>query len=347
VRQVTVEDIDDLVLGASVLGSGGGGDWYLPRQMLLHAVERFGPVPLVDAHDLDASAPVLPVMGAGTPSALVEMFFGDSEGSRLRGLVESALPAGAGRCVAVLPIQPAPVNVVIPLVVAAQLGLPCVDADTMMRCFPAVEMTLLALAGLRPSPLVAVDSRGAAAVLDAPDNATVSALLRSCLPHMGLVALVSTYRVTAGDCARLAALRGLTRCLEIGAALRTGGPAALAEFGAVELFTGVVTELLHRTTGGFPRGVLTCEAEDGQMLRVDFQNENLVVGIDGKVAVTVPDLISLVDSETGAVLQTVDVVPGQRLQVLAMPVGERWHTPDGLALVGPRAFGLDVDPVRL
>ena len=45
--------------------------------------------------------------------------------------------------------------------------------------------------------------------------------------------------------------------------------------------------------------------------------------------------------------QTVDVVPGQRLRVFGMPVGERWHTPDGLAMVGPRAFGLDVDPVRV
>src|SRR5262249_52112779 len=98
------------------------------------------------------------------------------------------------------------------------------DADVMMRCFPAVEMTLFALGGLRPSPLVAVDSRGASAVLDAPDSATVSALLRSCMPHMGLVALVSTYRVSAGDCARLVAPAGLTRCVRIGAALRSGGP---------------------------------------------------------------------------------------------------------------------------
>jgi DUF917 family protein len=139
----------------------------------------------------------------------------------------------------------------------------------------------------------------------------------------------------------------VTRCLRIGAALRTGGPGALVEFGAVELFAGVVTELLHRTTGGFPLGVLTCQAEDGRVLRVDFQNENLVACVDGVVATTAPDLINLIDADTGVVLQTVDVVPGQRLRVFGMPVGERWHTPDGLAMVGPRAFGLDVDPVRV
>lgn len=350
-RYVTVEDIDDLVAGAMVLGSGGGGDWYAPRQMLLHALETFGPVPLVDAADLDPDAPVLPVLSAGTPSALVEMFHGERESALLRALVEQALPRP---CVAVLPVQPGPVNALIPLVVAAQLGLPCIDADLMLRCFPAIEMTVFTLAGIPPAPLFAVDARGSSVVLDAASDAdaasTVSALLRSCMPHMGLVALISTYRVTAGDCARLTAGSGLTRCMRIGRVLRGshGSPDGLAEFGAARLFTGVVAELLHRTTGGFPRGVLSIEAsgDPTRVMRIDFQNENLVATEDGVVAVTVPDLINLIDADTGTVMQTVDVLVGQRVHVVAMPVGDTWHTPDGVALVGPRAFGLDVDAVR-
>ena len=345
-RYVTVEDIDDLVAGAMVLGGGGGGDWYAPRLMLLHALETFGPVPLVDAEDLDPHAPVLPILSAGTPSALVETFHGERESSLLRALVEQALPRP---CVAVLPVQPGPVNALIPLVVAAQLGLPCVDADIMLRCFPAIEMTVFTLAGIPPSPLFAVDARGTSVVLAASRDSTVSALLRSCMPHMGLVALVSTYRVTAGDCARLTADSGPTRCMRIGRALRASGgsPHGLEGFGAVTLFTGVVSELLHRTTGGFPRGVLTIETtgEPPRVMRVDFQNENLVATEDGVVAVTVPDLINLVDADTGTVMQTIDVLVGQRVHVVAMPVGGIWHSPEGIALAGPRAFGLDVDAV--
>jgi hypothetical protein len=34
---------------------------------------------------------------------------------------------------------------------------------------------------------------------------------------------------------------------------------------------------------------------------------------------------------------------GQRVVVLAMPCPDVWHQPAGLELVGPRAFGLDLD----
>jgi len=31
---------------------------------------------------------------------------------------------------------------------------------------------------------------------------------------------------------------------------------------------------------------------------------------------------------------------------VAAPCNEKWQTPDGIALVGPRYFGYDTDPVR-
>jgi len=354
-RYVTVEDIDDLVLGAALLGGGGGGDGYVPRQMLLHALRRFGPVPLVRAAELPPAAPVLPVISAGTPSALVETLFGERESHRLRELVERSLPGGNRRCAAVLPVQPGPVNAVVPLVVAAQLGLPCLDADLMPRCFPAIEMSLFTLAGIPPSPVVAVDAWGTCAVFEAAERATASALLRSCLPHMGLVALTSAFRVTAGECAALGLAGGPSRCVRLGRAACAEGPGAdamteaLAGHGAVALFTGMVAELLHRTTGGFPVGVLSIEACDdpSRVMRIDFQNENLVAAEDGVVRATVPDLINLIDTDTGTVMQTVDVVVGQRLRVVGMPVDERWHAQDAIGLVGPAAFGLDIRPVRV
>jgi len=38
---------------------------------------------------------------------------------------------------------------------------------------------------------------------------------------------------------------------------------------------------------------------------------------------------------------------GHRVSVLGAPADPRWHSPEGIELVGPRYFGYDHDPVRV
>ena len=68
---------------------------------------------------------------------------------------------------------------------------------------------------------------------------------------------------------------------------------------------------------------------------------------DGAVVASVPDLICVLDAETGAAITTETLRYGQRVRVIAAPCDPRWHGPEGLALVGPRYFGYDHDPVRI
>lgn len=347
-RLIDETDVDDLATGALFFGSGGGGDPYLPRQMLHAAVERYGPVPLVDAEELDPDGLVLPVLAAGAPHTLIEKFHGDREAAILR----SALEAHAGRpCVGVLPLQLGPVNALTPLVVAAQLGLPCLDVDGMRRTFPKLEMSVFALAGVPISPVIVVDAGGSLAVISAADDHTASSLTRSCLPSMGLVAMCSAYLLDVRQCIEIGSKRALTRCAELGAALRAVEPGPAENYAAFLdlcdghiLFTGVVLEAVQSLDGGFAKGTLSLESSDRERsMRVDFQSENLVATEEGVPVVTVPDLINLIDVDTGTVLQSPDVVVGQHVHVLASPVDARWHTEEGLACVGPRAFGFDLD----
>lgn len=349
-RLIEAGDVDDLATGALFFGSGGGGDPYLPRLMLHAALERHGPVRLVDAEELDPDGLVLPVVGAGAPHTLMEKPHGDREAHALRAALESR----AGRpCVGVLPLQLGPVNGLTPLVVAAQLGLPCLDVDGMRRTFPKLEMTVFALAGIPLSPVIVVDSVGSLAVLSATDDDTASSLLRSCLPSMGLVAMCSAYLLDVRQCIEIGSKRALTECAELGALLRAvePGPAEnyrgfLDRCGGRVIFSGVVLEAAQHLHDGLAKGTLSLESADRERsMRIDFQSENLVATADGVPVVTVPDLINLIDIDTGAVLQSPDVVEGQHVHVVASPVDPRWHTAEGLARVGPRAFGFDLDCV--
>ena len=58
-----------------------------------------------------------------------------------------------------------------------------------------------------------------------------------------------------------------------------------------------------------------------------------------------PDLICVLDAETGEPVTTESMRYGFRVAVLGVPCHPRWRTPGGLGLVGPRYFGYDLDYV--
>ena len=81
----------------------------------------------------------------------------------------------------------------------------------------------------------------------------------------------------------------------------------------------------------------------GHEYRIAFQNEFLIAERDGQPIVTTPDLITLLDSDTGAPITTETLRYGLRVVAIAIPCAPQWRTPEGLALVGPHYFGYKVD----
>ncbi len=65
--------------------------------------------------------------------------------------------------------------------------------------------------------------------------------------------------------------------------------------------------------------------------------------LDGEIVVSVPDLITTLDSDTGEPVTTEGLRYGFRVVVLGIPCCDKWRTPAGLAIVGPRYFGYDID----
>ena len=102
----------------------------------------------------------------------------------------------------------------------------------------------------------------------------------------------------------------------------------------------------RKMVAGFARGEAKLEGINdytGSKLVIQFQNENLVAIRDGEVVCTVPDLISLLDIDTGLPITTEYLRYGYRVVVAGMPTDEKWRSPEGLKVVGPRYFGYDVD----
>ncbi|MCB0158838.1 MAG: DUF917 family protein, partial [Caldilineaceae bacterium] len=87
----------------------------------------------------------------------------------------------------------------------------------------------------------------------------------------------------------------------------------------------------------------------GDWMRVAFQNENLIAWrsdrdmrsgeVQGEVVACVPDLICIIDTETGEPITTEQLRYGLRVTVLGIPSSDKLRTPAALKVIGPAAFG--------
>jgi uncharacterized protein len=343
------DDLEALARGAAVLGTGGGGDPYVGRLLAAQALREFGPVPLVSVADLPDDAQVFPVAMMGAPTVMVEKTPSTERiGATVATLAEHlGVPPTHIAC-----IEAGGLNSTFPLVAAAQLGLPVVDGDGMGRAFPELQMVLPTLAGIACTPMSIADEKGNVGVLHAVDNHAAEALARSLTITMGCSAIISNYVMTGAE-AREALVPGtLSLCTRIGHRVEQvraqhGDPVAAvaAELGGRVLHTGKVVDVARRTVTGFARGTAVVSGPAGDLV-LEFQNEHLMAVRDGVVQVTTPDLIVVLDTDTGEPVTTEALRFGHRVTVVAAPTDERWHSPGGIALVGPRYFGYDTDPVR-
>ncbi|QYC44318.1 hypothetical protein Nocox_33755 [Nonomuraea coxensis DSM 45129] len=343
-----MSDIPALARGCAVLGTGGGGDVRTGSLAAVRAIREYGPVPLVSLADLPDDALVVPLSGIGAPTVSHEMIHSEDEPRRVAEEVERIFGCPPS---AVMSSEIGGSNGVIPVAWAAQLGLPLLDADGMGRAFPEVQMVSMYVAGLPADLVIMSDVQGNVVTIRPVDGLWSERLARAVCVAAGSSALMADYVLTAAG-ARGAVIEGtVTYALEVGRATE-GVPDPLGalqgRLGAARLVTGKLTDVERRTTGGFVRGTATVEGtgEDrGRTLTLELQNENLVAIEDGRPLAMVPDLITVVDTETAAAIQTEGLRYGQRVTVLAWPCDPLWRTPKGLETAGPRAFGYDLEYV--
>jgi uncharacterized protein len=349
-RQLTTDQLEALAIGASFLGTGGGGDPYIGSLMARQALDTHGPVTVIDPEDLpdDALCVMSAVMGA--PTVLVEKLPGGNE----QGTALLALEQRLGRPIThIISAEVGGLNSVMPIVAAAMTGLPLVDCDAMGRAFPEIQMSTPTLHGIQATPMAIADDKGNSVVLNAIDNHWTERIARSVTIDMGAAAFIALFPQTGEEVKRTMIAGTLALAERIGVAIinarsEKSDPveAAVNATGGFRLFEGKIVDVERRTVEGFARGEVTIDGSgdrSGSRLLIQFQNENLIAIADGSVFATVPDLITVIEADTGRPITTEELRYGHRVAVVGVPCDSQWRTDDGLELVGPRYFGYDID----
>jgi DUF917 family protein len=353
-RTLDAEQLKDVARGAAILGTGGGGDPYLGTLAALRVLEQYGPPTVLDPDELDDDALVaLPVM-VGAPVPLIEKL---SFGQELETVFKALDRYLDGRVVALMSPEMGGVNSVVPIALGARLGIPVVDADGMGRAYPEIDLTTLTLFDVPASPFALADEHGNHVVISGVSNRWVERIARASVVEFGAICAGMGFPMTGTQLREAAILRTLSYAEEIGAAIRKAQGAhadAIAEIVRITkgfvLFRGKIVDVRRRTMHGWSVGEAEMEGSDefsGSGMTVSFQNENLVAWRDGDVVAAVPDLITIIDSDSGEAITTERLRYGARVIVLGMPCDEKWRTEAGIALGGPGHFHYEFEWVPI
>lgn len=357
-REVTRDDTQAIAIGAGILGTGGGGSTYLNRIRLNNELRQAGhPVPIIRADDVPDEALVCAVGGMGAPTVSNEKL---QEGQEIKRAIRALEEHMRRKIYAIVIGEIGGGNALGPMITALQCGLPVVDGDGMGRAFPELDMDTFMIYGAAPAPFALADAHGNVVIFERIGTAKqAEEFARSLTIEMGGSAGLVMPVMTGAELKATIIRETLSLAKRIGEVVldcraRSIEPAkTVAELcnGKV-LFKGKIIDVERRTVGGFARGLLVISAFNtplgppnalGGSLEIEFQNENLIARSNGETLCAVPDLITLVTLDEGEPIGTESLRYGLRVAVLAMPAPKELKTPEALAVVGPRAFGYDLD----
>ncbi|MFJ5789667.1 DUF917 domain-containing protein [Lysinibacillus sp. NPDC093197] len=350
-RYLDKEAIENIAIGAAFLGTGGGGDPYIGKLMALSAIEKNGPVKLYSVDEIADEDFFIPAAMMGAPSVLVEKFPRGDEFVKV--FQKLAQYLGKEKIAGTYPMEAGGVNSMIPIVVAAQLGLPLIDCDGMGRAFPELQMVTFHLDGISATPMAITDEKGNIGIFETIDNKWTERLARTATVEMGASALVSLYPTTGAQMKKSGVHHIITLSEKIGEIIASKNKEVndklqelLNLVSGFELFQGKIVDVIRETKGGFNLGKMNLEGIDAnkdEQMKVHFQNENLLAEKNEQVVAMTPDLICLVDYETLLPVTTESLKYGKRVRVIGLPANEKWRTAKGIETAGPKYFGYEYD----
>lgn len=310
------------VYGGVLLGGGGGGDLQEGLRILDLALSFKSEIPLLPLSEIHDGAILLTASLVGSPASpdkyvapdhyrRVYELFQERQSTTIGGIITNEMGAQSSTNGWVL---------------SAMTGLPLIDAPCNGRAHPTGIMGSLGLAEEENylSVQTAIGGRGPREleIYARGSLESASALIRNAATRAGGFVTVLRNPVSADYVKRHAALGALGYSIRIGQTLyRELGDVsavieALAAFGIQFLCQGVVSEKTLKIDGGFDIGTLVIESSPP--VEVTFWNEYMTADRGKRRLATFPDLIAVLDSESGLPLTSAAVTKNKKVVLVKL-----------------------------
>jgi uncharacterized protein len=326
-QTLTPTQLEYILNGACILGSGGGGPLSVGKQVLQQIGNRS--VTLVSGNSVAPSAWTAVSAFVGSPDAAagqqLDFSVATSAFNTLAGTVKQTFSC-------VLPGEVGAGNSLIPMVVAVENGIPIVDAAGACRAVPGFLMVSYAAAKIPASPMVLTD--GKSPVTLNCDNSIADPVTRGIISGGAFAedAGIAFWSMTGAQMSQCAVAGMTSAALALGQALANALASGQDPLAAVRasltqpnflLCTGKITSFGETTSGGFDFGQVVIKADDGSTVTIYNQNENLIAFSSASPLPLAmgPDLICYL-TKSGQVFSNADIddsIEQQEIAVIGVP----------------------------
>ncbi len=359
-KELTKQDLYDILYGCTILGTGGGGELKNGLRLIDKAFEDGKKFILADLDELEDEALIATPYMCGAISPITEeeekkyselpqigeepavhAFIAMEEymGEKFHGVVSTELGGS---------------NTAVAFYTAAMLGKYIVDADPAGRSVPELQHSTYYINNLPIHPIAVANEFGDAAIFTKVVNDfRAEALVRSLAVVSKNSIGVVDHPAKAADLKNAVIPKAISYALKIGKAHRMAkenneDPAQkVAEVGeGIVRFRGCVKEFDWKTEEGFTIGNIVIEGtgnNEGDQYKIWYKNENIISWFNNEIDITVPDLMCIFNEETKEPVTNPYFEKDMNVAVTILPAPKQWKTERGLEIFGPKSFGYDVE----
>jgi uncharacterized protein len=335
----TPEDIEPLLEGLAILGTGGGGSpaWgvAIMQNEFAHG-RRPQIIPLEEIRD-DANVVCGGIMGSvkkleefGTEAIMAhweERFELEAVTHIMEGIIGKKVDH-------MVPFEVGGLNTPVVLSLGARMGFPIIDGDALGRSAPETQMTSFIGHGISLTPMPLIDYYGNVVIVQDSVNATYPDQLgRWVVTNGGGLGANNHYPMTGKQAKRAVVPHTVSGALKLGravlAARASGGDpidVIARELIAKRLFSGEITRLDEGESLGFYLTLATLQGAEpyrGQTARLAIKNETMLLEVEGRPRAIFPDSVLLLEPKTGRGIMSIELKVGSRLELVGMPAHSR------------------------
>lgn len=356
---LTKEDIEPLLSGLTIYGTGGGGESAFGRVILHNEFTQGRELEVVSPEDIPDDAFVCSGGIMGSVKALESVSYEElvAEWEQDFPLVNAVrtMERLCGRKVDyMIPFEVGALNTPVIMSACARLGIPMIDGDGNGRSAPETQMTCFVGHGVDLYPMPLSDRYGNVTIVEKANELTYADEVgRFIVVKGGNLGANAHYPMSGAKLKEACVPHTVLDALALGHKLESCTGAEAVEmvrkhFGAKELFSGTIKSIEGIDKGGFY--LTDCEligkgSWAGHTAKMINKNETMALWVDGKLKIMFPDCLFMLEPETGCGIPSVTLSAGMDITLIGAPchprIAEFIETPVGQACMGASRYGYD------